>query len=214
MKLLIIGENYLSQHYIMASLTELGHFVDCFRDLSDGNTLLNTVNYCAVIAINPKEHSIKYILKCKRISNTALVVLSENSTVKERILFYNTGIDDYINYPVDILELQARLQASIRRRNNVSDTTLSHQDITYNLLSRDVYKSGKMIYLTSTERCLLEVFFLNKGRILTKRFIEDKLFSWDKDINSNVIEVHISSLRKKLGRECITTFSGQGYRLG
>ncbi|EHZ9532639.1 winged helix-turn-helix transcriptional regulator, partial [Salmonella enterica] len=99
-------------------------------------------------------------------------------------------------------------------RNNIINHTLAYHDIAFDFVTREVFLSGIAVNLTFKEKCLLEIFFLNKGRILSKQHLHDKLFSWNKDISSNVIEVYISSLRKKLGRDCITTFSGQGYRLG
>ncbi|EAU2710517.1 response regulator transcription factor [Salmonella enterica] len=134
--------------------------------------------------------------------------------MQDRINLYNAGVDDCMEYPVDIQELQVRVKAAVRRRNHITNHTLTHRDIVFNLVSREIFSSGSAVDLIFKEKCLLEVFFLNKGRILSKQYLHDKLFSWNKDINSNVIEVYISSLRKKLGRDCIITFSGQGYRLG
>ncbi|HGT6053997.1 TPA: winged helix-turn-helix domain-containing protein [Escherichia coli] len=117
-------------------------------------------------------------------------------------------------YPSDIVELQTRIKAAVRRRNSFSEQILTHRDTKFNILSREVYRYDEVIHLTSKEKCLLEIFFLNKGRVLSKRYLEDKLFPWDQDINSNEIQVYISLLRKKLGRDYIITFFGQGYRLG
>ncbi|EAT3803348.1 response regulator transcription factor [Salmonella enterica] len=156
----------------------------------------------------------KKIPDLKSSSNVAVIALHENGTVADRIQLFNAGVDDYMKYPVDIQELQIRVKAAVRRRNNIINHTLAYHDIAFDFVTREVFLSGIAVNLTFKEKCLLEIFFLNKGRILSKQHLHDKLFSWNKDISSNVIEVYISSLRKKLGRDCITTFSGQGYRLG
>lgn len=214
MRLIVIGENYIHCHHVTFSLMNLGNVVDYFSDFRSGISSLATVNYCAAILLNPSKELIKEALAVKKTSNIAFIALRENVTLEERIEIYNAGVDDYMDYPVDIRELHTRIKAAVRRRNFFSEHTLIHRDIKFNLLSREVYHSGKIIYLTSKEKSLLEVFFINKGRILSKRYLEDKLFPWEQEINSNVIQVYISSLRKKLGRDFIITLFGQGYRLG
>ncbi|EBF9867385.1 response regulator transcription factor [Salmonella enterica] len=214
MRLIIIGEDYPHCHHVMMSLKNFGNIVDYFTGLRCVTTSLSTVNYCAVILINASKELFKKVLEVKRKAGIAIIALQKDVTLEERNYLYNAGVDDFIDYTVDILELQTRIKVAVRRRNFITEQSLIHRDIVFNLLSREVYHAGEPIYLTSTETSLLEVFFLNKGRLLPKRYLEDKLFPWGKYINSNVIEVHISSLRKKLGRDYIVTFYGQGYRLG
>lgn len=214
MRLLIIGENHLICHYIMTSLIRLDNVVDYFRETRSGIFSLATTHYCAALLINPSKALIRNFSEIQTASDVAYIVLHENADVKDRIDLFNAGIDDYLDYPVDMPELQTRIKAAVRRRSRISDHILTYDDITFNLLSREVSQSGKVIYLTAKEKCLLETFLLNKGRILSKRHLEDKLLPWNKDFTSNVIEVHISSLRKKLGRDRITTLYGQGYRMG
>lgn len=198
----------------MNSLIGFGETVDHFSELDNGLCSLATANYCAAIVFNPPKAFMKKIPDLKSSSNVAVIALHENGTVEDRIQLFNAGVDDYMKYPVDIQELQIRVKAAVRRRNNIINHTLAYHDIAFDFVTREVFLSGIAVNLTFKEKCLLEIFFLNKGRILSKQHLHDKLFSWNKDISSNVVEVYISSLRKKLGRDCITTFSGQGYRLG
>ncbi|EHM5563687.1 response regulator transcription factor [Salmonella enterica subsp. enterica serovar Urbana] len=214
MKIIIIGDRYLNCHHIMTSLIGFGETVDHFSEFDNGLCSLATANYCAAIVFNPPKAFMKKIPDLKSSSNVAVIALHENGTVADRIHLFNAGVDDYMKYPVDIQELQIRVKAAVRRRNNILNHTLAYHDIAFDFVTREVFLSGIAVNLTFKEKCLLEIFFLNKGRILSKQHLHDKLFSWNKDISSNVVEVYISSLRKKLGRDCITTFSGQGYRLG
>ncbi|EJS6906050.1 winged helix-turn-helix domain-containing protein [Salmonella enterica] len=214
MKIIIIGDRYLNCHHIMTSLINLGEVVDYFSESSCGICSLATSSYCAAIVFNPSKEFINHFFALHKTSNVAFIALNENGTMQDRINLYNAGVDDCMEYPVDIHELQVRVKAAVRRRNYITNHTLTHRVIVFNLVSREIFSSGSAVDLTFKEKCLLEVFFLNKGRILSKQYLHDKLFSWNKNINSNVIEVYISSLRKKLGRDCIITFSGQGYRLG
>ncbi|HGB5112809.1 TPA: response regulator transcription factor, partial [Salmonella enterica subsp. enterica serovar Typhimurium] len=131
---------------------------------------------CAVILINASKELFKKVLEVKRKAGIAIIALQKDVTLEERNYLYNAGVDDFIDYTVDILELQTRIKVAVRRRNFITEQSLIHRDIVFNLLSREVYHAGEPIYLTSTETSLLEVFFLNKGRLLPKRYLEDKLF--------------------------------------
>lgn len=214
MRLVIICDNCIENQKIITSLVEQGNIVDAFDDINDGFCALSTTYYCAAILLNPNKTILKSLSDIQLNTNVALIVLHANSSFQDRIEIYNTGIDDCMEHNVDIIELQVRIKAAVRRRNSISDFTLRYRDITFNLLSREVCHYDKVICLTAKEKCLLEAFFLSKGRILSKRYLEDKLFPWNQDINSNVIHVYISSLRKKLGQDYIITHYGQGYRLG
>lgn len=145
--------------------------------------------------------------------NTALLVLTMNDDVKVRIKAFNSGADDCMVFPPDMQELQVRLYAIIRRKNRGCTAILRHHEVVFDTDTREVRTGEHYIILTAKESVLLEIFLLNNKKVLSKRYLEDKLYSWNKSISSNVIEVYISSLRKKLGKEFIKTLPGQGYRL-
>lgn len=196
MRLIVMGENYLHCHHVTTSLARLDNIVDYFSEVRIGICSLSTVNYCAAILVAPSRKLINHILEAKKMSNIAFIALHEDRALKEMSELYNAEMDDYMHYSVDLMELQARIKFAVLRRNVFSEKTLTHREIKFNLFSREVYHSGKVIHLTIKEKCLLEVFFLNKGRILSKLYLEDKLFPWGQEINSNVLQVYISSLRK------------------
>ncbi|EFM0751946.1 response regulator transcription factor [Salmonella enterica subsp. enterica serovar Bredeney] len=148
-----------------------------------------------------------------REKNTALLVLTLNEDVKMRIAAFNSGADDCMDFPPDMQELQVRLYAIIQRKNTDISALLRHHDVIFDPDIREVRNGDHYVSLTAKESVLLEIFLLNNKKVLSKRYLEDKLYSWNKSISSNVIEVYISSLRKKLGKEFIKTLPGQGYRL-
>jgi two-component system OmpR family response regulator/two-component system response regulator QseB len=144
---------------------------------------------------------------------TPVLVLTARDTVPERIRGLDLGADDYVVKPVDLHELAARLRALVRRAHGQPQECLTARDVVLDPASRTVRQAGVSITLSNREFDLLQAFMLGAGRVLSREQLEQQLYSWGQEVESNAIEVHIHNLRRKLGNTLIHTVRGVGYTL-
>jgi two-component system OmpR family response regulator/two-component system response regulator QseB len=144
---------------------------------------------------------------------TPVLVLTARDTVPDRILGLDMGADDYVVKPVDLHELAARLRALVRRAHGQPHECLAAQDVVLDPASRTVRKADVPVTLSNREFDLLQAFLLGAGRVLSREQLEQQLYSWGQEVDSNAIEVHIHNLRRKLGNTLIHTVRGVGYTL-
>jgi two-component system OmpR family response regulator/two-component system response regulator QseB len=144
---------------------------------------------------------------------TPVLVLTARDTVPDRILGLDLGADDYVVKPVDLHELAARLRALVRRAHGQPQECLAAQDVVLDPASRTVRQAGISVPLSNREFDLLQAFMLGAGRVLSREQLEQQLYSWGQEVDSNAIEVHIHNLRRKLGNTLIHTVRGVGYML-
>ena len=142
-----------------------------------------------------------------------VLVLTARDAVPDRIRGLDVGADDYVVKPVDLHELGARLRALVRRSHGQPRETLTAQDVVLAPAARTVLRCGEPVSLSSREFDLLHTLMLNAGRVLSREQIEQHLYSWGQEVESNTIEVHVHHLRRKLGSALIRTIRGVGYML-
>lgn len=190
-----------------------GFHVDYFRHPGHGDVALRCISYGAVVYMT--ETRDVTVLKRWRKSGliAPVIVISRFSAVSVRVAFLNAGADDWLPLPAAAEEVIARLRAILRRNYSLSDVVLRYGELVFDPTIRIVTYQGLEVKLTAKEMTILELFLLNHTRLLTRRYLEDQLSTWQRDVNSNIIEVHISNLRRKLGGNIIQTVRGQGYRL-
>lgn len=145
---------------------------------------------------------------------TPVIILTALDQVSDRIDGLNAGADDYLVKPFDLAELSARIGSVARRYSGNPNPILSHGSMDIDLAARSVRLAGKPVQLTAREWALFEAFLSRPGQLLSKAQLEEKLYAFDTEVESNAIEVHVSRLRKKLGPQVIETERGLGYRLG
>lgn len=221
MKLLLIEDDVVIAKFIIKGMNEAGFSVD---HLSDGQAGLNAAlqeNYdIAVIDIMlPKLDGLSVIsrIREKKI-NIPIIILSAKRTVDERINGLQHGGDDYLTKPFSFSELLARVEALLRRASNtVEPTTLEIDDLQLDLLSRTAKRASKNIDLQPKEFALLEYLVRNSGRVLSKTMIMERVWNYDFDPGTNVVEARISKLREKVDKghqsSLIHTVRGLGYVL-
>lgn len=145
---------------------------------------------------------------------TPVIILTALDQVSDRIEGLNAGADDYLVKPFDLAELSARIGSVARRYSGNPNPIITHGALSVDLTARSIQLDGKAVQLTAREWALFEAFLSRPGQLLSKAQLEDKLYAFDAEIESNTIEVHVSRLRKKLGADVIVTERGLGYRLG
>ncbi|HCN90457.1 MAG TPA: DNA-binding response regulator, partial [Oxalobacteraceae bacterium] len=141
------------------------------------------------------------------------LVLTARDAVPDRIRGLDVGADDYVIKPVDLHELAARLRALVRRAHGEAQECLSAQDVVLDPAARSVRQAGESVALSTREFDLLHALMLNPDHVLSREQLEQRLYSWGQEVDSNAIEVHIHNLRRKLGTTLIQTVRGVGYIL-
>jgi two-component system OmpR family response regulator len=145
---------------------------------------------------------------------TPVIILTALDQVSDRIEGLNAGADDYLVKPFDLAELSARIGSVARRYTGNPNPIITHGMLDIDLAARSIHCGGEPVALTAREWALFEAFLARPGQLLSKAQLEDKLYAFGAEIESNTIEVHVSRLRKKLGAGIIETERGMGYRLG
>lgn len=217
MRILLIEDDKLIGEGLKIGLSKQNFVVDWFNDGKLGFEALASAEYDAVVLdlTLPKMDGLD-ILKQWRKANqdVPVLILTARDTLDERLLGFNAGADDYLCKPFALAEVAVRLQALIRRRYQQSSSEIEIGELKIDLNSRSVSLADQPISLTAKEFQLLQLFVQNRERVLSRTFIEEKLYSWDNDVSSNALEVYIHHLRKKLGSHWIKTVHGVGYKLG
>lgn len=145
---------------------------------------------------------------------TPVIILTALDQVSDRIEGLNAGADDYLVKPFDLAELSARIGSVARRYSGNPNPIITHGSLQIDLAAHSIYRDGRSVQLTAREWALFEAFLSRPGQLLSKAQLEEKLYAFDTEVESNTIEVHVSRLRKKLGSAVIETERGMGYRLG
>ena len=145
---------------------------------------------------------------------TPVIILTALDQVSDRIAGLNAGADDYLVKPFDLTELSARIGSVARRYTGNPNPIISHGALDIDIAARAVHRDGRLVQLTAREWALFEAFLSRPGQLLSKPQLEEKLYAFGSEIESNTIEVHVSRLRRKLGAAVIETERGMGYRLG
>jgi len=220
MRLLVIEDDAKLRDYIAKGLSEAAHTVDTASNGKEGLFLATTEQYDVMVTdrMLPEVDGLTIIKTLRSSDNTTpILILSALGDVDDRVKGLRAGGDDYLVKPFAFSELLARIEVLAKRGNGqqAAETTLSAGDVTIDLLSRKVHRHGRTIDLQSREFRLLEYLMKHKGQIVTRTMLLESVWDYHFDPQTNVIDVHISRLRKKLEIEgappVIKTIRGSGY---
>lgn len=217
MRVLLIEDDTVLGAAVRDQIVADGHSIDWAVRLDGASEYLDVAAYDLILLdlMLPDGRGQPFLRALrKRGDVTPVIILSAMDQISDRIEGLNAGADDYMVKPFDLSELSARLGAVGRRYAGNPNPLISLGDLEIDLAARSVFRSGKPVALTAREWVLFEGFVQRPGQLLSKAQLEDRFYSFDTEIESNTIEVHVSRLRKKLGRERIETVRGLGYRLG
>jgi len=214
MRLLLVEDDEILGDGIAEGLREFAYTVDWIKDGNQFDSAISTASYDAVILDwnLPGESGLTLLRRYRHTGKTLpVLMLTARDTLEDRIRGLDHGADDYLIKPFDLDELAARIRALIRRDHGRAHPLLTSSDIIMDVARHEVTKAGEPVTLALREFTLLQLLLENSGKVLSKSRIEDSLYAWGEEIESNSIEVHIHNLRKKIGADTIKTVRGVGY---
>jgi len=217
MRVLLIEDDTVLGTAVRDQIAADGHSIDWAMRLDDAGDFLDVAAYDLILLdlMLPDGRGQPFLRALRKRGNVSpVIILTALDQISDRIEGLNAGADDYLVKPFDLAELSARVGSVARRYAGNPNPLVQLADLEIDLAARSVYRDGKSVPLTAREWVLFEAFVQRPGQLLSKAQMEERLYSFDTEIESNTIEVHISRLRKKLGRERIETVRGLGYRLG
>ena len=214
MRVLVIEDDALLGDALQAGLRQSGYAVDWVKDGISADHALTTEPYAAVVLdLGLPRLSGLEVLRRLRSRKVAIpvLILTAMDTVDDRIKGLDAGADDYLAKPFDIGELAARLRALIRRSCGKAELWLQVGEIKLDPSAHLVLYQGKPVELAAREFALLHALMLNAGKVLSRSQLEEQLYAWCDEVESNVVEVHIHHLRRKLFPALVETIRGVGY---
>lgn len=214
MRILLVEDDRLLGDGLAAGLAHAGYAVDWLRDGEAAVAALSTEHFAAVVLDLglPRRDGLSVLQWLReRRDATPVLILTARDRLEDRVRGLDQGADDYVLKPFDLDEVAARLRALVRRAHGRSEPVITLGDIALDPAARTVKRAGSAVELTPREFDLLHLLLQNSGRVLTRRSLEDQLYSWEDSVDSNALEVHVHHLRRKLGGDLIRTVRGVGY---
>ena len=213
MRVLVVEDEPDLLRVIAQALREAGYAVDEAADGEDGLYKATTWDYDAIVLdwMLPKFTGLQLLERLRRDKKTPVLILTARDAVADRVRGLDTGADDYLVKPFELSELFARLRSLIRRSAGQPSPVIEIGEIRIDPRTKTVSRGGEDVRLTAREYALVELLALRRGELVTRTQIYEHLFDENEDSLSNLVEVHVSNVRKKLGKDFIVTRRGQGY---
>jgi two-component system OmpR family response regulator/two-component system response regulator QseB len=216
MRILLAEDDPMLGDGLRAGLRQAGFQVDWVRDGVAAERELRAVDYAAAVLDLglPGKDGMEVLQALRAARNTTpVLVLTARDAVPDRIRGLDAGADDYVLKPVDLHELAARLRSLVRRSHGVAQDMLQAGALSLDPSARQVTWMGEVVLLSTREFDLLHTLMRSAGRVLSREQLEQQMYSWGLEVESNTIEVHIHHLRRKLQADVIQTVRGVGYML-
>ncbi len=220
MRILVVEDEKKVAGFIRQGLEEEGYAVDVASDGEEGLAMaLNGVQDLIILDIGlPKMNGLQVLQEIRKRNQPApVLLLTVRATIEDKVLGLDSGADDYLAKPFAFQELLARVRALLRRRAERGPAVLQLADLTLDPAKHAVFRGGKKIELTAKEFALLDYFMRNPGRVLTRTMIIEHVWDYDFDTGTNVVDVYVNYLRKKIDSDrepkLVHTIRGVGYVL-
>ena len=212
MRILIVEDEPDLLRSLAQALREEGYAVDSAADGEDGWFKAESYDYDAVVldVMLPHIDGWEILKRLRKTKKTPVLMLTARDQTRDRVRGLDTGADDYVVKPFDLPELFARLRALIRRSANKTTNIIEIGEVAIDTAARNVTRAGKPVEITAREYTLLEFLALHRGEVVTRTQLYEHLFDENDSTLSNLLDVHVSNLRKKLGAGFIATRRGHG----
>ncbi len=213
MRVLVVEDEPDLLRVVATTLREDGYAVDTAADGEDGLFKAKAWEYDAIVLdVNlPKLDGWSVLQRVRSVKRTPVLMLTARDTVADRVRGLNSGADDYLVKPFALTELLARLRALIRRSAGQAVAVIVIGDVCIDTVVKTVTRNEDPVALTPTEYALVELLAMHRQKLVSRTTIYDHLFDEEDDSLSNLVDVHVSNIRKKLGRDFISTRRGRGY---
>jgi two-component system response regulator QseB len=214
MRLLLIEDDELLGDAIRTGLVQFGFIVEWLKDGESARAHLQTESFELVILDLglPKLNGLRLLQRMRQMDDrTPVIILTARESIEDRIQGLDMGADDYMVKPFDLNELNARIRALIRRSQGRADTIIQYQNITLDPAAHTVMLDDQLVNVPRREFALLQKLLENSGQAISRDQLMQSIYGWEEDVDSNVLEVHIHNLRKKLNANFIRTIRGIGY---
>ncbi len=217
MRVLLVEDDAILGVAVRDQIDADGHSVDWVTRLDDSADHIGSAAYDLLLLdlMLPDGRGISFLRDLRTKGDvTPVIILTALDQISDRIEGLNAGADDYMVKPFDLSELSARVNAVARRYAGNPNPLVEFGDLRIDLAARSIARAGRNISLTAREWVLFEAFLQRPHQLMSKAQLEERLYSFDSEVESNTVEVHVSRLRKKLGHGVVETIRGLGYRLG
>ena len=214
MRLLLVEDDESLGDAVKTGLMQFGYIVEWLKDGEAARAAIKTESFELMILdlSLPKLSGMRLLQAIRNDHNaTPIIILTARDSIQDRIKGLDNGADDYITKPFDLNELSARIRALIRRSQGRADTVLQYANVTLDPAAHTVMVDQEFINVPRREFALLQKLLENSGHVLSRDQLMQSIYSWDEDVDSNALEVHIHNLRKKLNANYIRTIRGIGY---
>ncbi|HEY5582642.1 MAG TPA: response regulator [Rhodoferax sp.] len=216
MRLLLVEDDVMIGESVLDLLRAEGYAVDWVKDGEMADTALDSQTYDLVLLDLglPRRDGLAVLRRLRaRKDRTPVLVATARDAIAQRVEGLDMGADDYIVKPYELDELLARIRALIRRAAGRAEPVYEHLGVSIDPVTREVLLDGQAVVLSAREWSILELLLARPGMVLSRRQLEEKLYSWKDDLSSNAVEVYIHGLRKKLGPRIIQNVRGVGYMI-
>ncbi|MDF2867208.1 MAG: response regulator [Gammaproteobacteria bacterium] len=214
MRVLLVEDDELLGDGARAGLLQVGYSVDWLKDGLAAKHALETETFDIIVLDLglPKLAGLELLrhIRAQGVA-TPVIILTARESVEDKIKGLDAGADDYISKPFDLDELYARIRALLRRRSNRAQPIIAFANLELDPASHTVKCDNELVSLPRREFALLHKLLENAGQVLSRDQLMQSLYSWDEEVDSNTLEVHIHNLRKKLDADYIRTIRGVGY---
>ncbi len=215
MRILVVEDEPDLLRSLAQALREEGYAVDTASEGEEGLYKAESSDYDALVLdiMLPKLDGWQLLARLRKTKKTPVLMLTARDQSRDRVRGLDTGADDYVVKPFDLDELFARLRALIRRSSSQACSRIELGDVVVDTAARTVARAGEAISLTAREYALVEFLAMHRGEVVTRTMLYEHLFDEDDSTLSNLLDVHVSNIRKKLGHEFILTRRGHGYSI-
>lgn len=214
MRILLAEDDRMIGESVCTSLRQDGYAVDWVRDGRSANAALASEHFDLVLLDLglPGMSGLEVLQSLRyRKNSTPVIVITARDGIEDRIKGLDAGADDYVVKPFDVDELAARIRSALRRSSGHAEPEIEILGVRINPATREVKKDGKAVLLSAREYAIVEALMLRPGAILSRAQLEERLYGWGDEIESNAIEVYIHGVRRKLGAEFVQNVRGVGY---